>query len=222
MRQLTLCLKGLTMTDKSHDKSTRKNKLTASEIDDQIKQKAITKSKAYTNSVMAAALTIDTIYQDRLDVSTLVTELSQSVSTVNGGNTREIEAMLMTQTQTLNALFHCTLQQIAHTNMINQIQVFSDIALRAQNQSRKTLAVLAELKHPRRTTFIKHQNNAINQQVNNTPKPENFKNLEKIPNELVSEATHEKMDIGTASQTISNHTPAEALATLHRATVTGR
>lgn len=40
-------------------------------------------------------------------------------------------------------------------------------ALKAQNQCRQTLAALAEIKNPRRTTLIGQQNNATNQQVNN-------------------------------------------------------
>lgn len=182
-----------------------------------IKKEAIKRSKLYTNCVTNAALTIDTIHNDRLDVPTVIDELSKDVSKIFDGNTKIIEAMLVTQAQTLDVLFHHTLSKIGDLSMINQIQVFSDIALRAQNQSRKTLAVLAELKHPRRTTFIKQQNNAINQQVNNIPKTQNFKKLEKSANELVSEVTHEKVDIRGASETISNHTPAATLVTINRA-----
>jgi hypothetical protein len=41
------------------------------------------------------------------------------------------------------------------------------IALKAQNKSRQTLVTLIEFKNPTKTTFIRQQNNAISQQVNN-------------------------------------------------------
>jgi hypothetical protein len=90
--------------------------------------------------------------------------------------------------------------KLTNVDMINQIEVFSNIAFRAQAECRKTLSVLAELKHPRRVTFVKQQNNAVNQQVNNTVKyeSEEFENSKKFANELISEMTHEKVDIGRA------------------------
>lgn len=188
-----------------------------SEIDIARKQKAVERSKNYTNCVIASAVTIDTIYNDTLDIPTVAKELTDSAIGVIDGNTREIEMMLMTQAQTLNALFHRILAQIANIQMVNQFNAFADISLRAQNQSRKTLAVLAELKNPRRATFIKQQNNAVNQQVNNTPIPEDFKNTEKLANELVSEVAHEKMDIRGTINPIQGNAPTEALASLYRA-----
>ena len=86
--------------------------------------------------------------------------------------------------------------------MINQIEVFINIAFRAQSQCRKTLAVLAELKHPRRTTFIKQQNNAITQQVNNEVKS-NPKNFEKVANELLEIKHEQRLDTRTAPSSIT-------------------
>ncbi len=133
-----------------------------------LKLQAIERSEIYTDPVITSAITINSINNCRLDTTSVAKALAQNASKVVNGDISEIELMLITQAQTLNALFHYTLLRASDVQMINQIQVFSDIALRAQNQSRKTLAVLAELKNPRRAVFIKHQNNAINQQVNNT------------------------------------------------------
>ncbi|MGH8646968.1 MAG: hypothetical protein ACREX4_21935 [Gammaproteobacteria bacterium] len=64
------------------------------------------------------------------------------------------------------------------------------LALKAQNQCRQTLAALAEIKNPRRTTFIGQQNNATNQQVNNVGGPsETRKNPETRENELLEAKT---------------------------------
>lgn len=201
-----------------------KNVSTDSET--KLNETRINRSKLYTDYVATAAVTIGTIHHDDLDLVTVLKEVSKGISKINSGDITDIETMLMTQAQTLNIFFHRMLSQVPHIEMINQIQLFSEIALRAQNQARKTLAALAEIKHPRRATFIKQQNNAINQQVNNQPnnsnKIENIKNPEKIANELLSEVPHEKMDIGEAGKTIPNHTPSEAMAKIHRTAVTGR
>lgn len=188
----------------------------------ELKEKAIRRSIHHTDCVINSAHTIDTLYHDKLDVLTVADKLTQSLAKINDGNIQEIEAMLMTQAHTLNTLFHRTISQIPNINMINQIQVFSDIALRAQNQARKTLAVLAELKNPRRTTFIKNQNNALNQQVNVTPNSDSSKNLEKTATELVNEVLNEKMDDRRTAKTIPNHTKKEALAILNRPANTRR
>src|SRR3990167_10969508 len=105
-----------------------------------------------------------------LDAPTVMKELMQSAKKVSNGNVTEIEQMLMVQAKTLDYVFYDALTKLVDLSMINQIECFMNIALRAQTQSRKTLATLAELKHPRRTTFIQQQNNAGIQQVNNSVK----------------------------------------------------
>ncbi|MGH8608246.1 MAG: hypothetical protein ACREX9_12750 [Gammaproteobacteria bacterium] len=44
---------------------------------------------------------------------------------------------------------------------LNQHQTYMLLALKAQNQCRQTLAALAEIKNPRRTTFVGQQNTEI-------------------------------------------------------------
>lgn len=190
-----------------------KESLTA--IEDKIKLKLMSKTKNYTDAVMSSALTISAIHDDRLDLGTIAIELAASARRLIEGNTREIEMTLLSQAQTLNVLFHRMLTQISSMEMVNQIQVFADIALRAQNQSRKTLAVLADLKHPRRATFIRQQNNAINQQVNNGSQ---IKNCENPTNELVSKVKHEKVDNGRKIKAVSINKKSATVVTLHRPT----
>ena len=50
---------------------------------------------------------------------------------------------------------------------LNGTEIYSNMAFNAQKQCRQTLLALHEVQHPRRTTFVNQQNNAINQQVNN-------------------------------------------------------
>lgn len=185
---------------------------------DKIRAALIDRTLNYTNATISSAFTIHAIHDQRLDLGTIAKELAQSAGRLVDGNTREIEMILLSQAQTLDVLFHRMLTQLSAMQMVNQIQVFADIALRAQNQSRKTLAVLADLKNPRRATFIKQQNNAVNQQVNNTVKQDNSKISENLANELVSKVKHEKMDDGRKVKAISVNKKSEAMATLHRPT----
>src|SRR5580704_418022 len=126
-----------------------------------------------------------------------------------------IEQLLMTQAKTLDFFFYQMLGRLANTQNIKQIQAYTEVALKSQNQSRKALSVLADLKHPRRTTFIKQQNNAINQQVNNTAKPQTTKKRKKFSNELIAEVSHgaEKMDIGTAIEAIPSNISPKTMGT---------
>lgn len=50
---------------------------------------------------------------------------------------------------------------------LNQVQAYLSLALKAQSQCRNTLHTLGELKYPKETAFIRQQNVAVNQQVNN-------------------------------------------------------
>lgn len=169
-------------------------------------------ANACTSGVISAAYTIKQIYNEIPEVTAVAAALSKQVDKMLEGDTRRIEDTLMTQAQTLNALFHQMTRQMASSELLVHMQAYADIALKAQNQCRQTLAVLAELKSPRRTTVIKQQNNAITQQVNNSTSAENVTE-NKIPaNELLSlEKKDETMDFRRAIKTIIANTK---LATL--------
>lgn len=195
------------------------------EIEDQSKiDTKVLYSKLYTNSFYMAADTINTLHGHgrTLDLVTLTEALMDGTKKITDGHTKEIEQILMMQAKTLDYVFYDALKKLVGINMINQIEVFTNIALKAQTQCRKTLAVLAELKHPRRTaTFIAQQNNALNQQVNNAVKAdvEQFENSGKVANELIAEVTHgtKTMDIRTTVEAIPSHISPKAVGTFNRA-----
>jgi len=69
------------------------------------------------------------------------------------------------------------------------------MALKAQKHSRQTLTALKDVMNPRDTTFVKQQNNAVNQQVNNCAGSEVSETSEKKSrNELLTEVEHETLD----------------------------
>ncbi len=185
------------------------------ENEQDIKEKKRLKSKLRLNSIYAAADTIDKLHGRRhvLDLETLIEELIERTKEVADGNISEIELMLLMQAKTLDYVFYDTIDRLNDFDMINQVEAFSNIALRVQNQCRKTLLALIELKHPRRTIFIKQQNNGVNQQVNNTVPPDSkkIKNSEKVANELLREVHHETLDFRGASETSRTHQTMETL-----------
>lgn len=137
---------------------------------------------------------------------------------ITESNTKEIEQMLFTHAKTLDYIFYDALSQLSDCQMINQIEVYANIAFRAQNQSRKALLALAELKNPRRATFIKQQNNAINQQINSSSQEQvkNFKNSNKFANGLLKEPDHETLDYRGAPETGSTNPKMETLEPVYR------
>lgn len=174
--------------------------------EEEIKQQAIRKSSFYITSNATAAVTINSLHQDSMDVSQLMRELSESFGRVKDDNFLEIEAMLLSQAHTLNVFFHRCLSQVGDSEWMPQIQTMSDLALRTQNNCRKTLATLAEMKNPNRSTFIKQQNNAINQQVNNS------ENLKNNTNELLeAHDDQQRLDTRTTFETITTNPQMETV-----------
>jgi hypothetical protein len=95
--------------------------------------------------------------------------MRERVSKVQTGDLSEIEETLIAQTVTLNAIFN-TMARRAALNMgahLQATETYMRMALKAQAQSRATMETLAEIKYPKSDTFVKQQNNAYQQQVNN-------------------------------------------------------
>ena len=99
----------------------------------------------------------------------LIDELSAQCAEASKGNLARPEAMLMTQSHTLDALFH-DLTQLAYNNL-NQFDVAERLfrlAFRAQGQSRANIEALGALKNPP-MVFAKQANVTSGpQQVNNS------------------------------------------------------
>lgn len=180
--------------------------------DNQLKKRAVSKSKHYMSCKINAAATINALHHETMDIDTLISELLVSFNRVKKGNLLEVEAILLSQAQTLNVFFHKCLSQVSDLDMVNHFQVFSDLAMKAQNNCRKTLLTLAEIKNPKQPTFIKQQNYAIgNQQVNN-----NSENLKNNSNEVLCEVQHAKLDDRSTEKTITINPSLAALETSNR------
>lgn len=149
-------------------------------------EKAETMALVCTESVLNSAVTLKHLNNNLPDLDTLLTVLKSKSKQIKENDLSSIEKILITQIHVLDAIFHNMMLKASNTEFIAQLQTYSEVALKAQNQCRNTIATLIEMKNPKRATFIKQQNLAINQQVNNNDRPKSSKKSEKLANELLS------------------------------------
>lgn len=83
----------------------------------------------------------------------------------------------------LQSIFHYAAERISKTESMEQFRAYNDLAIKANGACRKTVSAIAHIKNPTPTTFIKQQNNAVNQQINNAIGSEKINNC---ANELLS------------------------------------
>jgi len=77
------------------------------------------------------------------------------------GDYSQIEEQLITQAMTLQRLFEFYTQEMITSKYIGAQEIYGNLVLKIQNQARKTLSTIAELRNPKKLTFIKQQNNAM-------------------------------------------------------------
>ena len=147
------------------------------------------------------------------DFATLVSELVEQNEAVFKGDLGRVEAMLLDQSHVLQTLFVFFTQKMAQAEYMTNLETYSRIALKAQNQCRQTLATLVELKNPKKATFIKQQNTAVNQQIN---QGENLKNSEYPANKILEEIPSERLDTRTPQAAIGVNQEVEAMGENHR------
>jgi hypothetical protein len=183
----------------------------------QEEERKVVRTQATINSTYAAADVIHTLHGNGrlLDVGTLIDELLSRAKKIDTGDLKEIERMLFMQAKTLEYVFYDALKKLVDINMINQIEVFTEVAFKAQALSRKTLIALAELKHPRHATFIRQQNNAINQQVNNETNS-NSRKPKKVANELLNGMDHAALDSRGTAEAVKINAKLETLESVDR------
>jgi hypothetical protein len=179
----------------SAKKSTKKElaaqAMAAKGLAEKEKQSARNAAWVLSDSGVNAVTTFSNIHPEADSVE-LFKLFDQNTKEVLAGSTKKIETMLMAQAHTLDCLFHKMTSRAARADYIPNIQIYFDIAMKAQKHCRQTLSALVDIKHPRRAMFIKQQNNAINQQINNDSDFENFQ--EKPAKELLTEVKHETVD----------------------------
>lgn len=179
----------------------------------------LTPSESAANAIKSLTqdIALDADGTTGVDYKMLLEELQKKNEAVRNGELGCVEEMLLDQAHILQSLFMTYTQKMSCAEYTEQVEVFSRIALRSQNQCRQTLATLVELKNPKRATFIKQQNNAGNQQVNNnTGDAEILKNSGAKANKLLSEVTHERLDTRTTQASCRVNQELEAVGEIDR------
>jgi hypothetical protein len=111
-------------------------------------------------------------FAGEVDLAGLVKEQREQFKQVHGGDMQPVESMLFSQAKTLETIFTNLARRAAAQESIQWLQALLGLALKAQAQSRATLAVLAEVKNPRPVAFVKQANISSGpQQVNNGLQP---------------------------------------------------
>ena len=170
-------------------------------------------------STMSAVLSADfskSIFPD-VNLADSISALSEKICTIQAGDMKPIEAMLIGQAQALQTMFVTLGRMAAIKTSLPQYTAFMNMALKAQSQSRATIQALTELKYPKQATFVKQANIANgNQQVNNVtnthaPAPAHALENQNQPNELLEAQHNEWLDNGkTATPSTTN----QAMATV--------
>ena len=157
-------------------------------------------------STMSAVLSADfskSIFPD-VNLADSISALSEKICTIQAGDMKPIEAMLIGQAQALQTMFVSLGRQAASKTSLPQYTAFMNLALKAQSQSRATIQALVELKYPKQATFVKQANISNgHQQINNatnTHAPAHAREIENQPNELLREVNNATLDTsGTAT-----------------------
>lgn len=157
-----------------------------------------------------------------LSLNGCVEVLKGQVQSVNAGNLSGAEATLTTQAVALDAVFNNLAKRAIHTEHMENLDRYLRLALKAQNQCRATLETLAYIKNPP-TAFIRQQNVAVNQQVNNRhPSNPMRAEVSKSGNELLIEGSHAALDNKRASTTGEVDSHLETVEASHRRNDAGR
>ncbi len=93
--------------------------------------------------------------------------MNESVAKVNDGDTKALEARLIVQASSLDAIFNSLALKSIASETMSKLEVYMRLALKAQAQCARTIEVLASMKNP--TLVIAKQANIAqgHQQVNN-------------------------------------------------------
>lgn len=202
------------MTSKQ-SKTTKKHKPTKPNDSNVKKSDAAERNKLIAqacNSPLISSSKIVYTMQGNAEIKVIdvASDMGEQVGFLNGDSIKPIEKMLMTQAYALQAIFEKASLQIARSDTVGALQAWGVLAMKAQGQCRQTLATIADIRNPKPTAFIKQQNNAITQQVNNAGEPQ--KEFEISANELLSEVKYEALDIRRTCAPVPVNTTMEAVA----------
>ena len=105
----------------------------------------------------------------KIDIQESMQLMRADAKKITDGDLSSIEERLISHATALDAMFN-ELARRAALNMGQNLDIterYLRLAFKAQAQCRTTLETLAEVKYPKAATFVRQQNVAYQQQVNN-------------------------------------------------------
>ena len=155
-----------------------------------------TVARKLTRPEVTAAAVLQPLGGEAHNINALITELTIQVADVKAGDMSRPEAMLVSQSHTLDGLFsNLTRKAIANIDAgyVEAGERYMRLAFKAQSQCRTTIETLAEIKNPRPVAFVRQANFANGpQQINNGPSRAG--ETENQPNKLLEAQPNEWMD----------------------------
>ena len=94
--------------------------------------------------------------------SAIVEALEAGVERLRLGDIGAVEEILFVELQLLHSLTNRWLMKALNSNNPDVLKTFAGLALKSQEQARKTGQVIAEIKNPKRVQFIRSQLNQLN------------------------------------------------------------
>ena len=145
------------------------------------------------------------------DFGQLVDAVAKQAELVAGGNMERVEAILVAQAHSLDAIFNTLVRRAAKAEYVSSFEAFLKFGLRAQNQCRATLETLAVMKHPHPFAIVRQANISSGpQQVNNGP-ASRVREIENPENELLELNNGPRLDRRAPSPAEQTYTPVAAL-----------
>jgi hypothetical protein len=184
-------------------------------------------ARKLTRPEVCSAAVIEAWSHGAHDVNALVAELTAQVSAVNQGDMRRAEAMLLTQSHTLDLIFCNLMRRAMNQTTMHHWEAYMRMGMKAQSQCRATLQALADIKNPP-VVFAKQANITSGpQQVNNgTTKPDQYAQARTHAGENLFEQSKlledgrdggTYLDAGPTGAAAGRHSAVEALGEVHRA-----
>ena len=178
----------------------------------------ISLSASYMGAILADSFTSTILPQ--AEMAEVVSALSDKITTIQDGDMKPIEAMLISQAHALQTMFVTLGRMAASKTSLPQYTAFMNMALKAQSQSRATIQALVELKYPKQATFVKQANIANgHQQVNNGSLDNNTRAHAHVnenqnqPNKLLEAQSNEWLDSGKTATTSTTNQPMATVET---------
>lgn len=171
--------------------------------------------KPVSRNAMAARQFMPQVFANA-DLNECAAELRKAAGKINNGDLTGVEQTLAAQLHVLDAVFTKTAMLASTAKHVETMEAFLRMAMKAQAQARATAETLTEMKYPKSATFIRQQNVAGQQIVNNADKMLAHGKLRESQSGLLEASHGERLDFGASAATSGTHPKLEAVGEINR------